>query len=94
MNQRAEDIRRANRDIAALKETIQGTQQQLKYRQDERVKLQADRDHFNEDLKQITQLAEQLESQRKSLQQDLSQLFETNLALAEDLASMDQKLTE
>ena len=87
-------MQRARRDIKALNDTIRGTQQQTAYRQEERSKLQSDRDKTNMVRAQVTKLAAGMHSLNKALQETLSDLFGTNLALSQQLTQLDQRLTE
>jgi len=87
-------MQRARRDIKALNDTIRGTQQQTAYRQEELSKLQSDRDKTNMVRAQVTKLAAGMHSLNKALQETLSDLFGTNLALSQQLTQLDQRLTE
>ena len=91
---RLEDMRRAQRDIDALNDAIRKTQGQIAYRQDERAKLRTDLDGFNRDKEKTAQLAATLESQKTALRDELSDLYQTNLALSQQLAEYNAKLTE
>lgn len=91
---RNEDIRRAQRDVAALNVAVRKTQEQIAYRQEERSKLTTDSDKFTVERQKVSDLAATLEAQKSALQQELSQLFKTNLALTQQLAAIDSKLTE
>ncbi len=87
-------VRRAQRDIKALKDTQRGTQQEIAYRQEERSKLQSDRDKSNLVRDQITELADGLKNQKQALQDDLSDLYRTTWALSQRLTQLDRHLTE
>jgi hypothetical protein len=91
---RTEDILRAQRDVAALNTTIAATSAQSQYRHDEHTKLKQDLDGFERDKKQLTDLAATLETQKKSLLEELSSLFQANLALEQQLTEYNAKLTE
>jgi hypothetical protein len=86
--------RRAQRDVDALKSTIVKTQEQIAYRQGEHSKLQQDLQGFERDKTKLTELATTLESQKNSLRDELSNLFQTNLALDQQLTEYNTKLTE
>lgn len=85
---------RAQRDVAALQLTIGKTQEQIAYRQEERSKLQEDAKGFDRDKTKLTDLVATLEAQKNSLREELSSLFQTNLALNQQLAEYNAKLTE
>jgi hypothetical protein len=89
-----EDTQRAQRDVAALQLSIEKVQTQTTYRQEERVKLQHDREGFERDRTQLTALASTMESQQTTLRDDLSNLFQTNLALDQQLTLYNTKVTE
>jgi hypothetical protein len=91
---RTEDIRRAKRDIDNLNSTISDTQQQIAYRQAEREKLKEDQTGFARDNQKMDQLVAQLEAQKSSLTDELSEIYRTNLALSQQLAIYNAKLTE
>ncbi len=91
---RNEDVRRAQRDIDNLNMTIRKTQEEIAYRQQERAKLKDDEAGFTRDKDKMDQLVAALETQKTTLRDELKALFETNLALSEQLALFNAKLTE
>ncbi len=91
---RNEDIRRAQRDIAALQQSMKLVATQSTYRQGEKAKLQADRDKILIDKDMITQLAASLDAQKASLQDELSRLYQTNLVLNQELTQINDRLTD
>jgi hypothetical protein len=93
-NQCMEATRRAQRDVDALKSTIVKTQEQTAYRQEEHSKLQQDAEGYTRDGAKLAELVAALESQKKSLREELSGLFQTNLALDQQLTEYNAKLTE
>ena len=92
--QRTRDTRRAQRDIEALNATIRQTQEQIAYRQEEREKLRGDLQGFERDRQGVGQLVVALESQQSALSKELSDLFQTNLALSRQLDEYNAKVTE
>ncbi len=91
---RNEDIRRAKRDIDNLNNVIRKVQEEIAYRQQERAKLKEDQAGFTQDKDKMDQLVAALESQKSSLRDELMRLYERNVALAEQLALYNAKLTE
>ncbi|MCU0960191.1 MAG: hypothetical protein MUF48_08810 [Pirellulaceae bacterium] len=89
-----EDTRRAQRDVAALQLSIEKVQAQTTYRQDERLKLQHDRDGVERDRTQLTALASTMAAQQTGLSEELSNLFQTNLALDQQLTLYNTTVTD
>ncbi len=58
------------------------------------MQLQADRDGVERDRTQITALAGAMEAQQTTLREELSNLFQTNLALDQQLTLYNTKMTE
>lgn len=87
-------IGRAKRDTKALNDAIQGTQLERAYRQEERSQLESDRGKTDMVRTQITKLATSMQNFKQSLQEELSDLFRTNLALSQQLTQLDQRLTK
>lgn len=88
------DTQRAQRDVAALQSTIEKVQTQTTYRQDERLKLQQDQQGVDRDRTQVTALAGTMAAQQTGLREELSHLFQTNLALDQQLMLFNKKVTE
>ena len=74
--------------------TIAATSAESQYRHEEQTKLQQDLQGFERDKKQMTDLVATLETQQNSLREELSSLFQTNLALDQQLTEYNTKLTE
>jgi hypothetical protein len=91
---RNEDIRRAQRDIESLQQAILSVQKQTSYRQDERTKLQEDQVGYKRDDEKLTELLAALESQKTTINGELSQLWESNLALAQQYEVFSAQLSE
>ena len=91
---RNEDVRRAQRDIENLTVAVRKTQEEIAYRQQERAKLKDDEAGFNRDKEQMDQLVATLEAQKSTLRDELKGLYETNLALSQQLAVYTAKMTE
>ena len=91
---RTEDTLRAQRDLDALNASIAAISAQSQYRHDEHTKLQQDLQGFERDKKQLTELVTTLEAQKESIREELSSLFQTNLALDQQLTEYNAKLTE
>ncbi len=91
---RNEDKRRTQRELDDLNASISKTTQQIEYRQQERSELKEDQAGFNRDLEKTNELLAALETQQTMLRAELSELFQTNLALSQQLAIYNARLTE
>jgi hypothetical protein len=91
---RNEDIRRTQRDIAALQKSIQNVAAQSEYRQGEKAKLEQDQGKILIDKEKVTELVASLDAQKTSLLDELSQLNRTNLALSQELTRINDVLTK
>jgi hypothetical protein len=91
---RNEDIRRAQRDIAALQKSIQQVAAQSAYRQGEKAKLEQDKGKILIDKEKISGLVASLDAQKTSLLDELSRMNRTNLALTQELNRINDALTE
>ena len=74
--------------------TIAAISAQSQYRHDEHAKLQQDLEGFQRDQKQLTDLVAALDAQKNSLRDELSSLFQANMALDQQLTEYNTKLTE
>lgn len=91
---RNEEIRRTQTDIDNLNTAIRKTSEEIAYRQSEREKLKEDQTGFARDNAKMDQLLASLEGQKSTLRQQLSDLYQTNLALNQQLTIYSAKLTE
>lgn len=91
---RMEDRARTQRDTDALNASIASTSAESQFRHEEQGKLQQDLEGFQRDGKQLGELVAALESQKKSLGEELSKIFEDNVALTQQLKAYSDKLTE
>jgi hypothetical protein len=87
-------MQRAERDIAAIKSSMVQTQAHTQYREQERGKLQEDLQGYQRDAAKLTDLVAAMESRKADLREELSQLYQTNLALDQQLKEYSAKLTE
>jgi Skp family chaperone for outer membrane proteins len=91
---RNEDIRRTQRDIAALQTSIQKVAAQSQYRQGEKAELEQDQGKILIDKEKVTDLVASLDAQKTSLLDELSRLNRTNLALSQELTRINDVLTK
>jgi hypothetical protein len=88
-----EDAREVQRDTADVQKTIALVEAQIKYREEERTKLQQDLEKFELERDRVTQYAATLEAHWTKMREDLSELYRQNQELANELARLDEKIT-
>jgi len=90
----ADDVERITRRTAQLTEANKLTETQIKYREDEKIKLEQDRDKFVYERDQIQKYHTTLTAVATAKRNQLSYLYRANHKLAADLAAASQTLTE
>jgi hypothetical protein len=89
-----QDEARLNEQIAVIGTANTQTQTQTDARQAEFAKLDKDRTGFREEAAAITAYHQKLAADEAKLKADLSTLYRTNIALAEELTSLQQSMAE
>ncbi|MCO6455603.1 MAG: hypothetical protein J5I93_09945 [Pirellulaceae bacterium] len=87
-------IRNVKRDTAEVVKADEQTNEQIRFRQGEKAKLEADLVKFNLERDVITQYAGQLDQQWETMRQSLSTMYNMNLAMAAELSRISAQMTE
>jgi len=90
----AEDKREVERDTADVQKTNALVEAQLAYRQDERTKVTEDLQKFTVERDRINAYAAALETRWAEMRTEMSELYRVNHQLADELARLDQEITD